>query len=192
MNLIHNKTYNYLFGHFAGVLVGEYLSTGKAVQFGKVCEAGALHLVIVYIRQGVFWFSFTLANLCAYSSALYNSWPDLLPAWTIPYYLAVTKAMIVFAFTLIVLSANSLTSGSKKSAKSEKSDKPVEPVQSSNASIMMYTLFMILSRIAIPLNLVNYYFIRWDFFTSRIPFETRTFSFVSGLSEVQLLTVRRA
>ena len=42
-----------------------------------------------------------------------------------------------------------------------------------------YNVFVALSRLSMSINLINYYVIRWDFFTSRIPFETRGFAFVS-------------
>lgn len=132
----------------------------------------------------MFFFSFNLAQLCAYSSSAYNVWPELLPTWTIPFYLAITKALIVFSFTLIVLSANSLKSKatSKTSNKPEVNKEEKPTATAFGVTDFFYIIFLALSRLAIPLNLTNYYFIRWDFFQSRIPFETRMFSFVSNES----------
>ena len=169
IDLIHYKTFNYLFGHFTGFLVGAYIASGNVVQLSKL-----------WLIPG-----FILFNIGSHSSGLYNTWPDMLPRWSIPIYFIYVKTMLVISLTIIILTTvgqSTKGSSSDKSGSDTKKLSP-KPMDQSNANHLDwgYNMFIALTRLTTAMNLINYYFIRWDFFTSRIPFETRAFAFVSIL-----------
>ena len=165
---IHYGTTNYMFTFIAGVSVGIFIITGQNTR-----SLGIFSLVIA----GIFF------QVSSYSTVIFNNFDNIVDKSWIPYYLAVVKGTMSISFVLILLyftvSPPDNQKTNKKTATEAKVtekqvEKQVELVQEASWG---YRLFLMVSRLSTSLYLVNYWFIRWDFFTAKIPFEISVISF---------------
>lgn len=173
VDVIHNPTTNYLFTFISGLSLGAYLTEKKAPNLGTIS----------FVLAIVLW------QVAAYSTAFFNDWyhDHPLAAQMTGAYFIFVKVIYTLSFVMIMtfLVAKSQSSSKPKEGKSEKESNGVtgeaKKIQSkSNShdqSNLGYRLYLAVSRLSTSLYLVNYWFIRYDFFTAYAPFETSTISF---------------
>lgn len=161
VDYIHNQTTNYMFTFLAGLSVAMYLVEKGPLNVGTAGIIG----------------SFIFMQLGAYSTITYNNYPHIFPKSTIPVFFAVVKICWAASNTLSIMYF-AYRAKPPKDKKSETKEKPVEkkPEEVQEASVG-YRLYLMISRLSTSMYLVNYWFIRYDFFTARQPFEITTINF---------------
>lgn len=175
VDYIHNQTTNYMFTFVMGMSVGIYVVTGKNKH---------------QFPFPVIVFSFIIMNVSAYSTVLYNNYSDYVDRAYIPVYLAVVKILIGSGCALALLFFTATPPSPKKSQTQEikKTQTPEKETAITEAKTMSvvteeppidwgYRAFLVVSRLSTSLYLVNYWYIRYDFFTARVPYETSVMSF---------------
>jgi len=175
IDYIHNQTTNYMFTFIFGMSIGIYVVTGR----NNTWSVGYPGVVIGLI----------LLQLSSYSTVVYNNFGDLVDKAYIPIYLAGVKlflstgiALWILFFTYTPSKDTQETKETKKDTKKTDQVKAPPTAEPTNYFTISetdwgYRLFFAVSRLSTSLYLVNYWFIRWDFFTVRVPFETSIISF---------------
>jgi hypothetical protein len=170
VDYIHNQTTNYMFTFVIGLSVGVYVVTGRNKHsFGF----------------GVLILAFILMNISAYATVVFNNFSEYVDRKYIPVFLAIVKITIASGAALGMLFFTATPPSDKKKNQESKKipeGKKVETSQQVTLSQIPstdygYRLFLMLSRLSTSLYLVNYWYIRYDFFTARAPFETSVMSF---------------
>lgn len=173
VDTIHNPSTNYLFTFTVGLVVGIYLTERKAPNVGMI----GLIIGVILLHCG------------SYSTAIFNEllYSKVITKKAIPIYFVMTKIFFASAGALIMIylahqtskgkSDGSKANGKEKeSIKEEKEKEKLIPKVNPNDNIG-HRLFMAITRLSTSLYLVNYWFIRYDFFSAYAPFETTIISF---------------
>lgn len=121
-----------------------------------------------------------------YSSAVYNTF-DLLPRWTSPIYYICFKLLLMITGILVTSFGAELASQSKSRREhsgqnsSDTNNNTSHSLGGKSRLDLGYNLFIAFGRLGPSIYLVNYWFIRYDFLTSRIPFDITALSFVRNV-----------
>lgn len=172
VDYIHNQTTNYMFTFLAGLSAAVYLIEKGPANVGKM----GLVASVIFMQ------------LAAYSTVLYNNYPHFFPKWTIPvFFIAVktcwacsnTLSIMYFTYKPPAVVKKSDGNESKQEKQATTTDEPVVQAAGAGAgeASFGYRLYLMVSRLSTSMYLVNYWFIRYDFFTARQTFEISTISF---------------
>ena len=170
VDYIHNHTTNYMFTFMIGLAVAIYLIEKGPVNVGTMGIIASL----IFMQLG------------AYSTVLYNNYPHIFPKSTIPIFFVGVKTCWALSNTLAIMYFTWKPKPVKKNQDDEKkqeaatAEKPATAGKSAVASqeaSVGYRLYLMVSRLSTSMYLVNYWFIRYDFFSARQPFEITTITF---------------
>lgn len=176
VDYIHNQTTNYMFTFLVGLSVAIYL-----------IEKGPVNVGIVGLVA-----SFVFMQLGSYSTVVYNSYSHIFPTSTIPIFFAVVKGCWAASNTLSIMYFTSKAAAMKKENKGDgkggkeqvpakepgkKATKSADHAEHEEEASVGYRLYLMVSRLSTSMYLVNYWFIRYDFFSARQTFEITTITF---------------
>ncbi|KAI1297656.1 hypothetical protein HDE_04543 [Halotydeus destructor] len=152
---VHYTTYQYMGAYFIGFLTGLYLRNENRIELGKWGFVA-----------GLFVF-----NMAGHSIALYNSF-DMLPNWFIPYFIIIIKQMYNISMILLVLAGPKSDSQPKAEKLAKANLDGATKFDGKKTNLMVA-----LTRLQYSIYLSNYWYVRWDWFSSRYLFETRANAF---------------
>ncbi|KAI1303636.1 hypothetical protein HDE_02093 [Halotydeus destructor] len=155
LDYIHNPTYSYMSYYFSGLLVGVALTDGYKPKLGKI----SLFIGLACIQ------------VASYAPAVHNTF-QILPQAYVPIYFVCIKILWAVGNCLSILYLCGLAEKTPGKVKT-KTSSPVAPPAD------YYCPIKACCRLSGSLYLINYWYIRWDFFSHRNLFETTNISFLN-------------
>ena len=174
VDLIHNPTYNYLSLYFIGLLLAVYMSEGLSTNYKWTCVS----------------LSLLFLNMATYAPAIHNTFRAL-PQKYVPHYFIIVKVLWALGIGLGMLAVHSWSKSTSRPTKTidrsrlneHSNSKPLVTMVSVD-TLSFTHFFKAVTRLSGSLYLINYWYIRWDFFSNRSLLDTSLMTFLKRFAYI--------